>query len=526
MKTPLWPEQKIPEVSSHATRRSRRIMFLSVFLSLVLFLLDALTPQRLVVSILQDVPIALTGLTRDRRLTFAMVLFGILSNVLAEAINARTEGSVSPVAIANRLFSVVSFLLVGYLALRIQDNALETGKAISEQLRSDRDRKIRSLLEELSREEDLQNLLSRIATHFRSLFGASGIIFAAARENRWHSPILSDPSDLSFWKEGEPLPGALSLLMPRPFPPRPISELSLAFVLESNHVREGIVARLSAGSKAPEETSGILLFLLDPREPEAALLLEEILPVLEELLRRLELLRHLKETNALLLRKNVLIRDLISGLSHDIRTPLLAQNMNMTLALEGVWGAPPEGVASLMGQMIQSNSSLLELSNRLLLLSRYELDALPLERQAFPLDALLSEVLTELEPISRQRGLTLSTHLLPDVFLGDRQALKRLFLNLVDNAIKWSPPGGTVGVSCCKEPSGFLVTISDSGPGIPPEMIPRLFRRFGGLSPGSGFGLGLYLAQQIARLHGGRIHYQKGDPGSLFTVELPEGSLP
>ena len=501
-------------------------MLLAVFLSLLLFLLDSLTPQRLVVSILQDVPIALTGLTRNRRLTIVLVLFGILSNVLAEAINARAEGFISPVAIANRLFSVVSFLLVGYLALKIQDHALETGKALSERLRSDRDRKIRSLLEELSREEDPQNLLSRIATHFRSLFGARGIIFAAARDNRWHSPILSDPPELSFWKEGEPLPGALSLLMSRAFSPRPLSELSLAFVLESNHVPDGIVARLSTGSRSSAETSGILLFLLGPREPETAVLLEEILPVLEELLRRLELLRHFKETNALLLRKNAMIRDLISGVSHDIRTPLLAQNMTMTLALEGVWGAPPEGVASLLEQMIGSNSSLLELANRLLLLSRYELDDPPLERQSFPLDELLSEVLAELEPISRQGGLTVSTCLLPETFVGDRQALKRLFLNLVDNAIKWSPPGGSVGVSCRKTPSGFSVTIADSGPGIPPEMIPRLFRRFGGLSPGSGFGLGLYLAQQIARLHGGQIHYQKGDPGSLFTVELPEGSPP
>ncbi|EQD25070.1 MAG: hypothetical protein D084_Lepto4C00266G0001, partial [Leptospirillum sp. Group IV 'UBA BS'] len=219
----LAPREDVRTGSFRRDPFSRRIVVLSVSLSLFLFLVDALTPQRLVVSILQDVPIALTGLTLNRRFTLGMVLFGILSNVLAEAINAHAEGAVSPIAIANRIFAVLSFLLVGYLAMRIQDNALETGKVLSERLRADRDRKIRGLLEELSREGDPRELLARIATQFRTLFSARGIIFAAAHDNRWRAPILTDPPALAFWKEGETLPGALSLLMARTFSPRPVS---------------------------------------------------------------------------------------------------------------------------------------------------------------------------------------------------------------------------------------------------------------------------------------------------------------
>ena len=499
-----------------------QVVAISLALSVLVFLIDALTPQRLVVSILQDVPIALTGLTRNRRLTVAMVLFGILSNILAEAINAHEEGSVSAIAIGNRFFSVLSFLLVGYLAIRIQERGLETGRTLSEKMRGERDRKIRSLLEELSREGDSRTLLARIAPRLRTLFGARGLIFAGIGRDRWTDPLLTDPPSLFFWKAGDSLPGALALLGEAPLPPQSISKLSLDPLLENNGARGGLLARLSLKKATTGECPDLLLFLLDPEDPEALAILREILPVLEELLGRLELLRHLQETNLQLLRKNAMIQDLVSGLSHDIRTPLLAQNMNFRLAQKGVFGPVSLPLARLLDQAVASNGSLLDQANRLLLLTRYELDDPSLEWSSVPLAEILDEAIGEILPLARDKGVTLLLQGGAPAIEGDRVALKRLFLNLLDNALKWSPPQGEIRV--CSEEKGELVavTVSDQGPGVPPEMVPRLFRRFGGLRPGSGFGLGLYLSNQIAALHGGSIRYAPGAPGSLLTVDLPK----
>ncbi|MDA8111202.1 MAG: sensor histidine kinase [Nitrospiraceae bacterium] len=519
MTRPLFPEE--PRTGPGPSPFSdRQILVVSLGLSLAIFFLDALTPQRLVVSILQDVPIALTGLSVRRKITVLMVAVGILSNLLAEIINAHTEGTVSRIAIANRLFSVLSFLLVGYLAMRIQSQALRTGQHLSEKKRAERDRQIRTLLEQVSREPDLPAFLVRIASHFRNLFGARGTLFAGVRNGRWTLPILADPPTLVLWTEGEPIPGALTLLLASPFPPIRISQMSLAPFLEKNGMQEGYLARLDPGFE--REGEGLLLFLLDPLDPDPVLLLTEILPVLEDQLRRLTLLAHLRESNADLLRKNALIQDLVWGVSHDLRTPLLAQNMNMALALEGVWGEVPDEVRTLLQQMVQSNASLLELSSRLLLLSRYELGEDLLEWSHFTLVDLVGEVVQEIGPLLQDKRLVLIPRICDTPLEGDRSALRRLLLNLLDNAVKWSPPGGEILIEGGRENRTLTITIRDSGPGIPPEMIPRLFERFGGLRPGSGFGLGLYLAQQIARLHGGRILHTAADPGCLFTLELPE----
>ena len=511
------PSEELPRRSSYG-----QVVAISLALSVLVFSVDALTPQRLVVSILQDVPIALTGLTRKRRLTVAMVLFGILSNILAEAINAHEEGSVSPIAIGNRFFSVISFLLVGYLAIRIQESSLETGRTLSERRRSERDRKIRSLLEELSREGDSRTILARIAPRLRTLFGARGLILAGVNRTQWTDPLLTDPPGLFFWKAGDDLPGALALLGEASLPPQSISKLSLDPLLENNRARGGLLARISTKKATTGEVPDLLLFLLDPEDPEALAILREILPVLEDLLGRLELLRHLEESNRQLLRKNAMIQDLVSGLSHDIRTPLLAQNMNFRLARKGVFGPVPDPLVRILDQAAAANASLLEQANRLLLLTRYELDDPSLEWSQFSLADLLDEAIAEILPLAMDKGVILHRTGEAPVLEGDRVALKRLFLNLLDNALKWSPPQGEIRVFLEERGDNVTVTVSDQGPGVPLEMVPRLFRRFGGLRPGSGFGLGLYLSNQIAALHGGSIRYAPGAPGSLLTVDLPK----
>jgi signal transduction histidine kinase len=112
---------------------------------------------------------------------------------------------------------------------------------------------------------------------------------------------------------------------------------------------------------------------------------------------------------------------------------------------------------------------------------------------------------------------------------GDRDRLKQVLVNLVGNAIKYTPQGGVVDIGLRKEENKAQVTVSDNGPGIPPEDLPHIFERFyrGEKSrtrskDGKGFGLGLSIAYWIVRSHGGKIEVDNNEPsGTTFTVWLP-----
>jgi signal transduction histidine kinase len=114
----------------------------------------------------------------------------------------------------------------------------------------------------------------------------------------------------------------------------------------------------------------------------------------------------------------------------------------------------------------------------------------------------------------------------------DEDLLRRMILNLLDNAIKYTPPNGTVSVTCGVVPGAYELSVADSGPGIPSEMHGRIFERFfradrarasSGLNGGAG--LGLAIARWIAEAHLGRIELLRSDAtGSTFTVSIPASS--
>jgi signal transduction histidine kinase len=108
---------------------------------------------------------------------------------------------------------------------------------------------------------------------------------------------------------------------------------------------------------------------------------------------------------------------------------------------------------------------------------------------------------------------------------GDGAWLRQLFSNLVDNAVKYCEPGAEVRVAARREGDEVCVSVADDGPGIAPEELPEIFERFergGGRQGRPGFGLGLPLAREIARAHGGRIHAtSKPGQGATFSVRLP-----
>ena len=165
----------------------------------------------------------------------------------------------------------------------------------------------------------------------------------------------------------------------------------------------------------------------------------------------------------------------------------------------------------------------------LLLLARAESGKLPLNRQQVELDTLLLEVLQQTQVLTANR-LDLRLDEIDQVLVcGDRDRLKQVLLNLIGNAIKYTPEGSEV-VACLGKTDGQArLTISDNGPGIPEEDLPHIFERFYRTEKsrtrskdGKGFGLGLSIAYWIVRHHGGHIDVEsKEGHGTRFDVWLP-----
>ena len=165
----------------------------------------------------------------------------------------------------------------------------------------------------------------------------------------------------------------------------------------------------------------------------------------------------------------------------------------------------------------------------LLLLAQAESGKLPLITATVELDTLLLEVLNQMRVLAKDR-LDLRLGEIDQVIIcGDKDRLKQVLVNLIGNAIQYTPPGGEVIVGLGKENNKARLTISDNGPGIPAEDLPYIFERFyrgeksrTRLKDGKGFGLGLSIAYWIVRNHGGQIEVASREPqGTTFCIWLP-----
>jgi signal transduction histidine kinase len=174
-------------------------------------------------------------------------------------------------------------------------------------------------------------------------------------------------------------------------------------------------------------------------------------------------------------------------------------------------------------------SRLTRMVGDLLLLAQAESGKLPLGRRLVELDTLLLEAMQTMSVLARDR-LSLKLGEIDQVLVcADPDRLKQVLVNLISNAIKYTPQGGEVTVGLGKVNGRARLTVSDTGPGIPAEDLPHIFERFyrGEKSrtrsrDGKGFGLGLSIAYWIVRNHGGQIEVSQRQPhGTTFCVWLP-----
>lgn len=228
-------------------------------------------------------------------------------------------------------------------------------------------------------------------------------------------------------------------------------------------------------------------------------------------------------------RQQAFYRNFIQNVSHELKTPLTVIQGHASKVLS----APDdrEGWRASLRIITDETKRLTQLVDNLLTLSRLESPSFELERSTMSMGALLEDAILQLSDVAEERNLSLDLHLepgLPHIF-ADRARLKQVALNLLDNAIKYTGPGGSIRVNLQCDTTGnqLMFSIEDTGEGIPAEDLPHVFdklyrvRRSHGI-PVEGSGLGLTLAREIVRAHNGEITV-RSEPGvgSIFTVKLP-----
>ncbi len=483
----------------------RIVTVASIVMLGAIFALDVLTPQRLVAAILLNIPIALSGLAYQRRLTLALVAGAIVADVLAGVLNAQSEAGFDNISLLNRTLLAASFALVGAMTVMLSQTSsrLSDSRVQAQRVRRERDRE---RIAGVSQERTLGAALTRASEVLLEAFSATGVVLSVGGSSVFGAARAALPASLPAWTSGSAIPPRLLGEAP---PAVITADAPSEYGLNANRA---VIGGLSWGHRAP-----VLIALLEPDE-DASDALEELLPALRDALERVELGERLEFGRNELERRALVIRDLVYAFSHDLRTPITANALNMKLALEGAFGELPLSYRDTLKNGIEANNDLLELADSLLILARLESGEAPAQREVFSLETAARSSAARL-PSSTRLEWQVSGD---SNVLGNAADLRRVIQNLLENAAKFAPADSSIEISLERKDDTVRLEIADSGAGVALQLEPRLFQRFSSGKAGGGTGLGLYLARRILETHGGRIGYHpRVGGGSVFWIELP-----
>ena len=219
-------------------------------------------------------------------------------------------------------------------------------------------------------------------------------------------------------------------------------------------------------------------------------------------------------------------RDFISNVSHDLRTPLASLKALAETLNEGALEDPP-AARRFLKQIETEIDNMTQLVHELLELSRIESGRVPIERRSIETCLLLEQAAERMALQAERAGLNLRVDCsgeLPQV-RADSERIQQVLVNLLHNAVKFTRPGGEIVVSAAQRENEVVVQVRDTGVGIAPEDLARIFERFYKADrsrSGGGTGLGLSIARHLVEAHGGRIWAEsEPDKGSSFFFTLP-----
>jgi two-component system sensor histidine kinase GlrK len=221
--------------------------------------------------------------------------------------------------------------------------------------------------------------------------------------------------------------------------------------------------------------------------------------------------------------------DFFSHVSHDLRTPLTSISEGTKLLLEGVGGTVTEKQKRLLAIMVEESNRLIHFVNSLLDLSKMEAGMMPEDFKRMNIVPLIHQAIFEIEPIVEGKNIKVTRKIagtLPEVNI-NRERILQATRNLLGNAVKFSPQGGKIEIKAYSSDHEVIVSVADTGPGIPKEKLLSIFDKFHqvpmrGQKKIRGTGLGLCIAKNIINAHGGKIWAEtKIHQGSIFTFTLP-----
>lgn len=225
-------------------------------------------------------------------------------------------------------------------------------------------------------------------------------------------------------------------------------------------------------------------------------------------------------------------RDFVANAGHELRTPLTAIRGFAETLREGALD-DPESAKEFLDVIVRHARRLQVLVDDLADLSRFEGEELELELEPIDAGAVLDEVVRGLEAQSKAKGLKVICSGMDDAppVLAEQRALEQVLVNLVDNAIKYTPEGGEVRVDIAPEGEDVFIEVANTGPGIPNRHAPRIFERFYRVDAGrsrelGGTGLGLSIVKHLVLKIGGEINLDSSDGWTRFQLCIPLADSP
>jgi signal transduction histidine kinase len=240
-------------------------------------------------------------------------------------------------------------------------------------------------------------------------------------------------------------------------------------------------------------------------------------------------IRALQQQIEMLEKANALKSDFVNNVSHELRTPLTSIKAYVETLLGNVADPKFEHTGEFLDIVSKETERLIRIVNDILDVSKIEFGQRPLQRSVFALPELIDEVVSMLSPNLLSKDVSVEVcmpHTLPNID-ADSDLLKQVFINLISNAVKYSPTGSKVKITASEEPVDIVVTVEDNGVGIPEDELAHVFDRYFRVrsihtSQFEGAGLGLAIVKNIVEQHGGaiRVESQEG-AGTRFIFSIP-----